>query len=58
MQATMKMLAEIEDVGAKFECVQNGHANLATFQAEFKETFSQQPDPIHPPLFLDCSTIE
>jgi len=55
----MKMLAEVEEMGAKFECVQKGEANLATFKAELKDTFSQQPDAIHPPpVFLECSSIE
>ena len=55
----MKMLAEVEEIGAEFECVQNGEAHLATFQSESKETFSQQPDAIHPPpLFFDCSSVE
>ena len=59
MEAVMKMLAEVEEIGAEFECVQNGEAHLATFQSESKETFSQQPDAIHPPpLFFDCSSVE
>jgi hypothetical protein len=59
LEDVMKMLAEVEEMGAKFECVQKGEANLAIFKAELKDTFSQQPDAIHPPpVFLECSSIE
>lgn len=58
MDAVKKMCVELEEIGAGFKCVQNEQANLVSFQAELSETFSQQPDAIHPPLHLDCSSVE
>lgn len=59
MDAVKKMCVELEEIGAGFKCVQNEQANLVSFQAELSETFSQQPDAIHPPpVFLDCSSVE
>ena len=47
----MHAVSKVNKIEAKFKCMQ-------TPQAQLRETYSQQPDPIHPPVHLDCSLVQ
>ena len=49
--------SEDSEILAKFKCVETAHLDLVKFRAELSDTFSEQPDPIHPPQTLDCSSL-
>ena len=58
LEAVTHAVTEGNKIEAEFKCVQKPQANLVAFRAQLRETFSQQPDPIHPPLHLDCSLVQ